>query len=343
MANNGSTDESGKIARSMGAQVVEVENRGYGNAIMGGITASQGTYIIMADADGSYDFGDIPAFLKALRSGYEVVIGNRFLGGIARGAMPFLHRYFGNPVLTGIGRCFFESPCRDFHCGMRGFSRAAYARMGLRSTGMEFASEMVVKASLLKLKTCEIPTTLSPAGRAGNSHLRTWHDGWRHLRFLLLYSPRWLFLYPGFAIMAAGLLAALWLLPGPRTIGKSVVDIHTLLYSVVAILTGFQAVMFAIFTKVFGITEGFLPEDSRLSRAFKIVNLELGLITGAASLIIGIGIAIYSFLLWNRTGFGPMNPNVLVRIVAAAMVAMTLGVELIFSSFFLSILGMMRK
>jgi len=343
VADNGSTDKSAAIARSLGARVVLVEERGYGSALMGGISAARGKYVIMGDADGSYDFTQIPIFLEKLRSGYEVVVGNRFAGGIQPGAMPPLHRYFGNPVLTGIGRLFFKTPFRDFHCGLRGFTRNAYERMGLRTTGMEFASEMVVKASLFNLRGCELPTTLSPDRRRGKSHIRSWHDGWRHLRFLLLYSPRWLFLYPGLGLLLAGLAIASWLLPGPRKVGHIFLDVHTLLYAVAAILTGFQAVVFAVFTKIFGITEGLLPEDPRLSKAFRFVTLEKGLFVGAALFFAGVGVACYSLLLWNRTGFGPMDPVVLVRLVAAAMVTTTMGVEIIFSSFFLSFLGLARK
>jgi len=343
VADNGSTDRSAEIAGSLGAIVISVEDKGYGSALRGGIAAARGEYVIMGDADGSYDFTQIPAFLQKLRSGYELVIGNRFEGGIQPGAMRPLHRYFGNPLLTGIGRLFFETPFRDFHCGLRGFTKAAYDRMALRTAGMEFASEMVVKASLFKLRTCEIPTTLSPDRRPGRSHMRSWHDGWRHLRFLLLYSPRWLFLYPGLALLFGGFAISLWLLPGPRRVGHIFLDVHTLLYAVVAILTGFQAVVFAFFTKIFAITEGLLPEDARLNRAFRTVTLEKGLLLGATLLFVGVGIACYSLLLWNRTGFGPMNPVVLVRLVAAAMVTITLGVETIFSSFFLSILGLARK
>jgi hypothetical protein len=246
-------------------------------------------------------------------------------------------------MLTGIGRFFFKAPCGDFHCGLRGFTKAAYERMRLRTTGMEFASEMVVKASLFQLQVCEVPITLSPDRRNRRSHLRSWHDGWRHLRFLLLYSPRWLFFYPGLAMLFAGCAAALWLLPGPRRVGHIFLDVHTLLYATVAILTGFQAVLFAFFTKVFGITEGLLPEDPRLTRAFRIFNLEKGLFAGTALLVIGLAIASYSFYVWNRAGFGPMNPVVQVRLVAAVIVSFTMGVEIIFSSFFLSILGVARK
>jgi glycosyltransferase involved in cell wall biosynthesis len=343
VADNGSVDKSREIAQGMGARVVLVENRGYGNALTGGINAAQGRYIVMGDADCSYDFSQIPVFLQKLRSGYDLVMGNRFQGGIRPGAMSPLHRYFGNPLLTGIGRVFFKSPCGDFHCGLRGFTKAAYERMRLRTTGMEFASEMIVKASLFKLQVCEVPITLSPDGRDRRSHLRSWHDGWRHLRFLLLYSPRWLFFYPGLALLFAGCAAALWLLPGPRKVGHVFLDVHTLLYATVAILTGFQAVAFAFFTKIFGITEGLLPEDPRLTRAFRVFNLEKGLLVGAVLLAMGTGIAGYSLFLWNRAGFGPMNPVVLVRLVAAVMVSITLGVETILASFFLSILGLARK
>jgi len=343
VADNGSTDGSHEIAQTMGVQVVRVEGKGYGNALMGGIAAARGKYVVMGDADSSYDFAEIPKFLEKLRSGYELVIGNRFQGGIQPGAMPALHKYFGNPLLTGIGRFYFKSACGDFYCGLRGFTRVAYERMRLRTTGMEFALEMVVKASLFKMSICEVPTTLSPDAPGRKSHLRSWHDGWRGLRFMLLYSPRWLFFYPGLALLFIGSAVALWLLPGTRRVGHIFFDIHTLLYSVVAILTGFQAVLFAFFTKVFAITEGLLPDDPRLTKAFQIFNLEKGLLVGAGLLIAGITTAIYSLLLWNRAGFGPMNPVVLVRFVAAVIVEVTLGCEIIFASFFISILGLARK
>jgi len=343
VADNGSSDGSREIAQSLGARVVMVENKGYGSALMGGIAAARGEYIVMGDADCSYDFTQIPLFLEKLRSGYELVMGNRFQGGIQPGAMPPLHQYLGNPVLTGIGRLFFHSPCRDFYCGLRGFTKSAFEHMDLRTTGMEFAGEMVVKASLFGMSVCEIPTTLSPDGRAGKSHLRSWHDGFRGLRFFLLYSPRWLFFYPGLALLLMGLAIALWLLPGPRRVGHTFLDIHTLLYAVVAILIGFQAVLFAVFTKVFGISEGLLPEDQRMVRAFRLFNLERGLLGGATLLVIGIGIACYSAYLWNRSGLGPMNPFMLVRLVAAALLSITLGVQIILSTFFLSILGLARK
>ncbi|HUJ71047.1 MAG TPA: glycosyltransferase family 2 protein, partial [Verrucomicrobiae bacterium] len=251
VADNGSTDGSREIAARLGAHVEPIATRGYGSALQGGIQAAKGRFIIMGDADDSYDFGNLQPFLDKLREGYELVMGNRFLGGIEPGAMPPLHRYLGNPVLTGIGRLFFRSPCRDFHCGLRGFNREAILKLDLRTTGMEFASEMVVKATLNKLKVTEVPTTLSPDGRSRPPHLRSWRDGWRHLRFLLLYSPRWLFLYPGFGVMLVGLLGGLWLLRGPLTVGNVGFDVQTLLYCAAAVIIGFQAVVFAVFTKIF--------------------------------------------------------------------------------------------
>ena len=268
VADNGSTDGSVELAQSAGARVVHVDQRGYGNALRGGIHAARGTYVLMADSDDSYDFDHIPRFVEQLRNGSELVMGNRFLGGIRDGAMPPLHRYLGNPVLTAIGRLFFHSPSRDFHCGIRAFRKDSYERMDIRSTGMEFASEMVVKASLLRMKVSEVPTTLSPDGRSHPPHLRTWHDGWRHLRFLLMYSPRWLFLFPGIASIVVGLATCIWLMPGPRRVGNVVFDFHTLAYGFGAILVGFQLLAFAVFTKVFAITEGLLPEDPRLNRVF---------------------------------------------------------------------------
>jgi hypothetical protein len=329
VADNGSNDGSREIAQALGASVVSVANRGYGSALMGGIAAAKGKYIVMGDADGSYDFSQIPLFLEKLRSGYALVMGNRFQGGIQPGAMPVLHHYFGNPLLTGIGRLLFKAQCRDFHCGLRGFTRVAYDRMHLRTTGMEFASEMVVKASLFKMLVCEVPTTLSPDGRHRRSHLRSWHDGWRHLRFLLLYSPRWLFFYPGMALLLVGCATAPWLLTGPRRVGPVLLDVHALLYATLAILTGFQTVLFAFFTKVFGVTEGLLPEDPRLTRAFKIFNLETGLLAGVTLLLMGITIASYPLYAWNRAGFGPMDSVVLVRLLAAVIILITLGVEII--------------
>src|ERR1700761_8487272 len=249
VADNGSTDGSQTIAASNGARVVAIKERGYGSALIGGIRAARGTYVIMGDSDDSYDFSNLDQFVEKLRAGYEMVMGNRFLGGIMPGAMPPLHRYLGNPVLSTIGRVFFRSPCSDFHCGLRGFRRDAILRLDLQAPGMEFASEMVVKATINKLRFAEVPIKLHPDGRSRPPHLRSWRDGWRHLRFLLLFSPRSLFLYPGFIMFAAGLLAMAWLLPGSRTVGGVTFDIHTLLYAAMLVAIGFQSMFFWAFAK----------------------------------------------------------------------------------------------
>ena len=343
VADNGSSDGSIEIAQSAGARVVHVQHRGYGNALRGGIQAGRGTYVLMADADDSYDFSHIPRFIEQLRKGSDLVMGNRFLGGIREGAMPPLHRYLGNPVLTAIGRLFFHSPSRDFHCGIRALRKDSYDRMDIRSTGMEFASEMVVKASLLRMKVSEVPTTLAPDGRNHPPHLRTWHDGWRHLRFLLMYSPRWLFLYPGIASIVVGLATCVWLLPGPRRIGKVVFDFHTLAYGFGAILVGFQLLAFAIFTKVFAITEGLLPEDPRLNRMFEYIKLETGLLFGALCVALGVAGSILALSTWARSSFGPITSDNVLRLVMLSVFALILGPQIIFSSFFLSILGLRRR
>jgi glycosyltransferase involved in cell wall biosynthesis len=339
IADNGSTDGSQAIARQMGARLVEVEEPGYGSALMGGIAAARGQYIIMGDADDSYDFTNLTPFIEKLRSGYDLVMGNRFLGGIKPGAMPPLHRYLGNPVLTAIGRLFFPSPCGDFHCGLRGFRKLAIDALNLRTTGMEFASEMVVKASLYKMKISEVPTILSPDGRSRPPHLRSWRDGWRHLRFLLLYSPRWLFLYPGLMLMLVGFVIGLWLLPGPQI----VFDIHTLLFAGTATIVGFQAVVFAVFTKIFAMSEGLVPPDARLYRIFRYITLEVGLAIGGAILGIGFLGSIYAFNIWEAKFFGPLNPSQTMRIAIPAATAIALGFQIILASFFLSVLGLKRK
>jgi glycosyltransferase involved in cell wall biosynthesis len=343
VADNGSTDGSQEIARSLGAQVTNVSERGYGNALMGGINASRGKYIIMGDADDSYDFATLGPFIEKLRGGYDLVMGNRFRGGIEPGAMPPLHRYLGNPVLTFIGNLFFRSTVGDFHCGLRGFSRDAFARLDLRTTGMEFASEMVVKATLQKMRIAEVATTLSPDGRSRPPHLRSWRDGWRHLRFLLLYSPRWLFLYPGALLMIAGLVVGCFLLPGPRNIGGIVFDVHTLLYAAMAVIIGFQAVLFAAFTKVFAISEGLLPPDTRLDKVMQYITLEVGLIVGFVLVLLGLGESIVAVLFWDEQSFGPLDPTRTLRFVIPAVTSLMLGCQVLLSSFFLSILGLRRR
>jgi len=310
---------------------------------MGGIAAARGRYIIMGDADDSYDFTDLEPFVEKLRAGYNLVMGNRFQGDIRPGAMSPLHRYLGNPVLTGFGRLLFRSPCGDFHCGLRGFSKAAVMALDLRTTGMEFASEMVVKATLRKLRIAEVPVTLSPDGRSRPPHLRSWRDGWRHLRFLLLYSPRWLFLHPGAGLILLGLIVGLWLLPGPRAIGGAIFDVHTLLYAALAIVIGFQAIAFAVFAKIFAISEGLLPEDPRLNRLFRYITLEVGLVVGTALLVAGLAGSLYAVGAWRARSFGPLDPTKTLRIIIPAATSLMLGCQIILSSFFLSILGLKRR
>src|SRR5262245_3452235 len=315
VADNGSTDGSRAIAERLPVRLVTAEQRGYASALMEGVLAARGRFIVMGGADGSYDFSALTPFVAKLREGYDLVMGNRFKGGIKPGAMPALHRYLGNPVLSGIGRLLFRSPCGDFHCGLRAFRKDAHERLELQTTDMEFASEMVVKATLLGQRITEVPTTLSPDGRSRPPHLRSWRDGWRHLRFLLLYSPRWLFLYPGLALMGAGLLAMLWILPGPRRVGGVVLDVHTLLYAAAAVFTGFQSVLFAVFTKIYAVNEGLLPEDPRLSALFRVVKLETGLAIGA--LLVGAGLAATLWALgdWGERSFGELDPRESLRLV----------------------------
>ena len=343
VADNGSTDGSVEFAQAEGARVVNIEQKGYGSALKGGILAARGKYVLMADSDDSYDFSHAPRFVQQLRTGSDLVMGNRFQGGIRDQAMPFLHRYLGNPVLSGIGRLFFGSPCGDFHCGMRGFRRDSFLQMDIRSTGMEFASEMVVKATLMRMKVSEVPTTLNPDGRNRPPHLRTWRDGWRHLRFLLMYSPRWLFLYPGIVLMLLGLAGCVLLLPGRRVFHGIGLDVHTLLYAFVAILLGFQLIAFATFTKVFAITEGLLPEDPRLNRMFRWITLETGLLVGGLLMLLGVGGSIFAVSGWARQSFGALDIEHTLRIVMPSVFALTMGVQITFSSFFLSILGLRRR
>jgi glycosyltransferase involved in cell wall biosynthesis len=343
VADNGSRDGSQAIAKQEGAEVVPVAARGYGAALMGGIRAARGRYVIMADADDSYDFTALMPFLERLREGYDLVMGNRFLGGIRPGAMPPLHRYLGNPVLTRIGRLFFKSPCGDFHCGMRGFRRDAVLAMELQTTGMEFASEMVVKATLLGLRVTEVPTTLSPDGRSRPPHLRSWRDGWRHLRFLMLFSPRWLFLYPGTLLVLAGLVAGIWLLPRPRIVFGVGFDVHTLTYAAAAVLIGFQSVTFAVFTKVFAINEGLLPEDPRFNKLFSTITLEVGLVVGLAFCAIGVAGSVWALSSWGAASFGKLDPSQMLRIIIPVTLSLALGCQIVLTSFFLSVLGLSRQ
>jgi glycosyltransferase involved in cell wall biosynthesis len=343
VADNGSSDGSQSLAESLGARVVPIQMRGYGSALRGGIAAARGKYVIMGDSDDSYDFTQLEDFLSKLDEGYQLVMGNRFMGEIKPGAMPFLHRFVGNPVLSWIGRLFFGCPVGDFQCGLRAFRKDAIDRLELQTTGMEFSTEMVVKATLFNLQIAEVPTVLSPDGRDRPPHLRTWRDGWRYLRFLLLYSPRWLFLYPGIVLFVLGAILSLVLLPGPLAVGSVTLDYHTLLFGAMAILIGFQSINFAVFTKLFGITEHLLPEDPDLNNLFRYVTLETGLVLGTLLILSGAGTWIFGLNYWRNHHFGPLDPDKTLRIVIPGFVSLTLGVQIVLSSFFLSVLGMGRK
>jgi glycosyltransferase involved in cell wall biosynthesis len=338
VADNGSTDGSQAIAEAYGARVIEIPQRGYGSALIGGIRAARGTYVIMGDSDGSHDLNALEPFIDKLREGYDLVIGNRFKGGIKPDAMSALHRYFGNPVLSAIGRLFFHSPCGDFHCGLRGFHRGTILGLDLQAPGMEFASEMVVKATINKLRITEVPTTMWPDGRGRPPHLRSWRDGWRHLRFMLLFSPRWLFLYPGFLLFVAGLLGMAWLLPQPRRVGSIIVDIHTLFYASLAVVVGFQSMLLWVFTKIYGAREGIVPPDSWFRSAIGIFTLEVGLITAAVLLLIGVALGVYAVGWSVASGFGPIDPTEVMRLVIPSGTAILLACQIGSSSFFISVL-----
>lgn len=343
IGDNGSTDGSQKIATDLGARVIPIPLRGYGAALYGAIDAACGEYCIMADSDDSYDLENLEGFLAKLREGYDLVMGNRFTGGVLPGAMPWKNHYIGNPILSFIGRLFFGQDVGDFHCGIRGFSKSAFRSMDLRTTGMEFASEMVVKAEIKRMKITEVPTVLSPDGRSRPPHLRPYRDGWRHLRFMLMYSPRWLFLYPGTLMIILGLAGCAFLLPGPRLVYGIGLDVHTLLYAFMSILMGFQLAVFWVFAKVFAISEGLLREDPRLNRAFRYITLETGVAIGGLLVAIGIGGSIFALSGWANTHFGALDSGHMLRIVMPAVFSLTLGAQTICSSFFLSILGLRRR
>lgn len=338
IADNGSTDASQAIAVAAGARVLPVAAKGYGSALLGGIQAAHGRYVIMGDSDDSYDFSDLGAFIGRLRQGYALVMGNRFKGGIKPGAMPMLHRYVGNPVLSAIGRVFFRSPCGDFHCGLRGFDRAAILDLDLQAPGMEFASEMIVKATIHNLKIAEVPTTLSPDGRSHRPHLRSWRDGWRHLRFLLLFSPRWLFLYPGIGLMLLGFMSMAWLLPAPRMVGAITLDIHTLFYASLAVVVGFHSVLFYLFARLYGMQEGLVPSDQRFLRMTSALTLEAGLLAGVALLLVGVGLAVVALSAWSQTAFGVLSPETAMRLVIPSGTCILLACQTGYGAFFLSVL-----
>jgi glycosyltransferase involved in cell wall biosynthesis len=339
VADNGSTDGSQEIARSLGARVVDVPAKGYGAALMGGFRAARGRFIVMGDADASYDFSLLRPFVERLRDGDDLVMGNRFAGGIEPGAMPFLNRYLGNPVLSLIGRLFFSSRIRDFHCGLRAFRSEILSKLDLHSEGMELASEMVVKATLNDLAVSEVPTTLSPALRSRKPHLRPWRDGWRHLRFLLLFSPRWLFFYPGAALMLVGLVTMVALLPGMIAVLGVRFDVHTMVYASALMVIGYQAILFAVFARIYAMTKGFLPAKPWLEELTERVTLEAGVLTGMALVVGGIALTIVALSIWGGTGFRELDYRDTLRIVIPASTMLILGVQTVLSSFFLSILG----
>ena len=343
VADNGSTDGSQVIAKELGARVVTVDRKGYGSALIGGINAARGRFVIMGDADDSYDFTAIAPMLEKLRAGSDLVVGNRFAGGIEPGAMPWSHRWVGNPVLSLISRLFFHTPVGDSHCGLRGFRKDAYERMKLRATGMEFASEMVIKASLKGMRIAEVPVKLRPDGRSRPPHLRTWRDGWRHLRFMLLFSPRWLFLYPGLALFVVGMVLSAILLGGPVHVGGLRLDIHTLLVASFLALIGYQLVLFAIFTKIFAIQSGFHQPYPLLDSVSRYVTLEVGLAAGALMVLGGVIALILAVASWGAVGFGTLNPSLTMREVIPAVVLLALGTQTVFASFFISILSIDRS
>jgi glycosyltransferase involved in cell wall biosynthesis len=343
IADNGSDDGSIGIAEEAGARVVHVAQRGYGNALIAGIQSAQGSYVIMGDADDSYDFGDLDDFVRALRNGADLVMGNRFQGGIAPGAMPPLHRYLGNPVLSKIGRLFFRSKIGDFHCGLRGFRRDRILALDLHSGGMEFASEMVVKATLEGLDVQEVPTTLSPDGRSRSPHLRTWHDGWRHLRFLLIYSPRWLFFYPGIVLCALAILLGILVESTTVRIGGVTLGVDTLVVCYALLIIGFQSVIFAVLTKKYGTNEGFLPPNPTFERILRQVSFERGVVMSMILFVVGVVGLVVAVLRWKTVGFGSLNPTQELNIVIPSVALLTIGSQGALASAFLSVLEIRRR
>jgi glycosyltransferase involved in cell wall biosynthesis len=346
VADNGSSDGSIEIATRLGVRVVHVAAKGYGSALMGGIAAARGKYVIMADADDSYDFLEIPKFVAKLREGWDLVQGSRLPSGGGRvmpGAMPWLHRWLGNPLFSVLVQHMFWSPIHDVYCGMRGFTKEFYNRLNQRCTGMEFATEMIIKAGVFGAKVAEVPITLYPDGRKSHPpHLRTFRDGWRTLRFFLMYSPRWLFLYPGALLILLGMLGYAVALPG-LTLAGATLDAHTLLFASLAILLGYQSVLFAIFTKTFAIGEGLIPEDPRLTRFFRVATLEKGLLTGMVSFVMGLVLLVMAVNEWRLRNFGSLDYAHTMRLVVPGVTLTALGFQTVLSSFFVSILGMRRR
>lgn len=346
VADNGSTDGSIEIAKRNGARVVHVKEKGYGSALMGGIEAARGRFVIMGDADDSYDFLEIPKFVEKLREDYDLVQGCRLPGGggqVLPGAMPFLHRWWGNPMFSKMVRLWFNAPINDTYCGLRGFTKAHYNSLNQRCTGMEFATEMIIKSSLFKARIAEVPITLHPDGRKSHPpHLKTFRDGWRTLRFFLMYSPRWLFLVPGFLLILLGAVGYFVGLTG-TSVGRVTFGLHTVLFGSLAILCGYQSILFAVFTKTFAISEGLMPEDPRLTRFFEIANLERGLILAGGVLLIGLILLLIAVNQWRLAGFGVLDYAYTMSFVIPGSTLVALGFQTILSGFFVSILGMKRK
>jgi hypothetical protein len=343
VADNGSTDGSQAIAERCGARVVAVAERGYGSALRGGFAAARGRFLIMGDADGSYDFSQCMPFVERLRAGDELVMGSRFQGTILPGAMPWKHRWIGNPVLSAIGRLLFRSPVSDFHCGLRALTRDAFQAMDLRTTGMEFASELVVKATVRGLRISEVPITLHPDGRDRPPHLRSWRDGWRHLRFLLCLSPRWTLLVPGFVVLAVGLLGMASVFVGPRRVGSVTFDVHTLVAASLLVIVGYQAVTTAIAARIFALEEEIGPPAPRLERSFRVFTLERGLLAAAALLVAGALLIGRLFLAWAEAGFGPLEVQRTLRPMVLGSTLVALGMQTLLMSFVYSMLGIKRR
>lgn len=343
VADNGSTDGSREIAEANGARVVPVEEKGYGAALIGGCNGAKGKYVIMGDADDSYDFLHLMPFVEKLREGYELVMGNRFRGGIEPGAMPPLHKYLGNPVLSFIGRLFFPCEIKDFHCGLRGYNRESILKLGLQTTGMEYASEMVVKATLNHLKITEVPTTLKKDGRSHAPHLNTWSDGWRHLKFLLMHSPNWLFMYPGVILFVIGFVMTALLTFGNISIGGVGFGVHTMMYGAAAMMVGVNLVLFSLFTRSYASATGYIPADKPLDKWLERVSTERGVVLGLLMFLAGIIITIVAFVIWSKTGFGGLAPEVMMKITIPAMLLIVVGIEVIFGSFFIGILHIKHK
>lgn len=337
IADNGSTDGSQDIAKNAGARVVDISEKGYGAALIGGCNAAFGKYVIMGDSDDSYDFLNLMPFVEKLREGYELVMGNRFKGGIEKGAMPPLHKYLGNPVLSFIGRVLYRSNIKDFHCGLRGYNRESIMKLNLHTTGMEYASEMVVQATLHKLKICEVPTTLKKDGRDRPPHLRSWSDGWRHLTFLLMHSPNWLFLYPGFLSFVIGLLISAKIVINPIIVNNVRFDVNTLVYSAVATIVGFQLILFYVLTKKYATLTKFIP-ITKIDKYLIKFTMNRGIFIGAILFLIGLIGSIVAICIWSNAGFGNLESSKMLRLTIPMLILFVCGIQLMFSSFFLGIL-----